>query len=388
MRIRALILITIIGFVVALAFQPPAIGAVTGPCSNCHTMHNSQGGTHMIEYLGPDETDTNPKGLLLRATCLGCHGMGTGNRIETIGSTEVPQVFHTDGTDLAGGNFAYITAFGGKGSGASDAKGHNVVDFGNPDDVLNGPPGPINQFFHDQAVLDTNLTCAGENGCHGTNRYLTLGSGIIALKGAHHSNVDGKCDTADTVANSYRFLCGVKGLENTTDRWQNKDENSHNEYFGTTTPLILGCAGGEIGCHSGACGPTSSPNGSISVFCGTCHGLFHTLTGPGMADWEGIGRTTSSPFQRHPTDIALPGSGEYSAYTTYSTEAPIARTTVPDTPSPIVTPGTTDVVMCLSCHGAHATDYPDILRWNYDTMNAGGGGLDVGCFTCHTQKND
>jgi hypothetical protein len=44
--------------------------------------------------------------------------------------------------------------------------------------------------------------------------------------------------------------------------------------------------------------------------------------------------------------------------------------------------------MCLSCHGAHATDYPDILRWNYDTMNAGGGGLDVGCFTCHTQKND
>jgi hypothetical protein len=354
---------------------------ITGPCVNCHTMHASQNGTSGgIAYGG----SSLPQPALTRGTCFGCHGQGTANKIVTIGGSDIPQVYHTDGYgDLAGGNFAYI--LGAKGSGASDAKGHNIIELNNEDDVLNGPPGPINQFFHDQIVLDTNLTCAGENGCHGTNRITGSGSGITAVKGAHHNNVDGKCDTANTVANSYRFLCGVKGLENTgTYKWQNYNANNHNEYFGVTTPLILGCGGGEISCHGGPC-PTSSPNGSISAFCGTCHGLFHTLTGPGMENWEGIGRTTSSPFQRHPTDIVLPASGEYSAYTNYSVEAPIGRASVPDAMSSIVTPGI-DVVTCLSCHGAHGTNYSDILRWDYSTMVAGGGGSG-GCFTCHTQKN-
>ena len=69
----------------------------------------------------------------------------------------------------------------------------------------------------------------------------------------------------------------------------------------------------------------------------------------------------------------------------YSVEAPVARPTVYSTPSPTVTPGI-DVVMCLSCHSAHATPYADILRWDYSDMVAGGSGSG-GCFTCHTQKN-
>ena len=105
-----------------------------------------------------------------------------------------------------------------------------------------------------------------------------------------------------------------------------------------------------------------------------------------MADWEGIGRTTSSPFQRHPSDIVLPLGGEYGSYTNYSVEAPVARTMVPDVPSDGVTPGT-DAVMCLSCHGAHATNYPDILRWDYTGMVAGGGSNTSGCFVCHTTKD-
>jgi len=121
--------------------------------------------------------------------------------------------------------------------------------------------------------------------------------------------------------------------------------------------------------------PTSN---TISGFCGTCHQNFHIL-----AD---IGGNTSSPFIRHPTDVVLKATGEYSAYTAYSTEAPVARPTVYNNPSPTVTPGT-DVVMCLSCHGAHGTDYPDILRWDYSDMIAGDSSKSGGCFTCHTLKN-
>jgi len=84
--------------------------------------------------------------------------------------------------------------------------------------------------------------------------------------------------------------------------------------------------------------------------------------------------------------VVLKATGEYSAYTAYSTEAPVARPTVYDNPSPTVTPGT-DVVMCLSCHGAHGTDYPDILRWDYSEMIAGDSSKSGGCFTCHTEKN-
>lgn len=346
---------------------------ITGPCANCHTMHNSQNGTHMI-LLAPGETDTSPKQLLVRGTCLGCHGMGTANKIVTIGGSDIPQVLHTDATDLAGGNFAYITGAKSTVTANQNTAGHNVKDVGINDSNLNAPPGLLPASGHDMIINDTNLTCAGQIGCHGHRGSVgggQYGPGIPALKGAHHQNLDGKCETADTVANSYRFLLGVKGLENTgTYKWQNYNSTNHNEYFGATTPDAASCANS---CH--LTGGIQPPNHTISGFCATCHGQFHDVTSIGG---------TSSPFKRHPTDIVLKGSGEYTAYTTYSVEAPVARQTVFDSISSIVTPGT-DVVMCLSCHAAHATPYADILKWDYTTMVAGGGGSG-GCFTCHTQK--
>jgi predicted CXXCH cytochrome family protein len=351
---------------------------ITGSCANCHTMHNSQNNATMATYgaTGQPWKGTGPFSSLVRGDCLGCHGMGTSNKIVTIGGSEIPQVYHTDPSgDLAGGNFAYIT--GAKGSGASDGKGHNVKDLGNSDDVLNTAPGVISVAGHDIVITDTNLTCAGYMGCHGKRYDDTHQTrGIPMLKGAHHSNVDGKCDVDPATAyayNSYRFLVGVKGLESTgTYKYQNYNANNHNEYFGASSPLELGCS--DTSCHGGT-SFTYSPNGSISVFCGTCHGRFHD-----RSEMGGI----SSPFKRHPTDVILPNSGEYSAYTTYSVEAPVARTTVPDSISNIVQPGT-DVVMCLSCHAAHGTNYPDILRWDRRSIIVAGGGSG-GCFTCHTQK--
>ena len=112
---------TAISVLAVLSFVASSVAnaKVTGPCANCHTMHNSQGGSPMATY-GPDgkpwKTDeTQP--ALLRATCLGCHGMGTGNKIENIGGSEIPQVYHTDTEDLAGGNFKYIETGG-------DNRGH------------------------------------------------------------------------------------------------------------------------------------------------------------------------------------------------------------------------------------------------------------------------
>ena len=336
-----------------------------GVCSDCHTMHNSQHGTPMT--FG---SSTAPNNYLLRGGCLGCHGIGTANRIESINGSDVPQVVHTDPTgDLAGGNFAYIT--GAKGSGASDSKGHNLIDFNNQDDNLDVAPG----FPHSwNQVSDANLTCDADNGCHGIRT--SSGEGI---SGSHHQNVDGQLDIADEVYNSYRFLYTVRGLENPTDKWQNVDAVSHNEYYGDIDagdyPLDSMCG---TSCHRGGTTRVTSPSNTISGLCATCHGYFHNL--------DNI-QDSGSAWIRHPTDVVIPNSGEYQYYTTYSVEAPAGRTYVPGSPSSTVTPGD-DVVTCISCHMAHGSDYDDILRWDYTGMIAGGGGaIGQGCFVCHTQKD-
>jgi predicted CXXCH cytochrome family protein len=355
-------ILTLVLFLI-LSIPVTSLAAITGPCVNCHTMHNSQGGAAMATYGG----ETGPNSFLTRGSCIGCHAQGTGNKIVTIGGSDIPQVYHTDASgDLAGGNFKYIDT--------DDNRGHNVSDFGNPDGTLNSAPG-----HHSTTQPTTNtLTCAGHNGCHGYRRF-SAGSGLRTLKGAHHGNVDGKCDSATTVANSYRFLYNVKGFENMgANKYQNLNATDHNEYFGTTNPGDYGCTP----CHDmGDDMKITPPNKTISGFCATCHSNFHKLSG--------IGGSTTGPFTRHPTDVVLPDdvSKEYKDYTSYSVEAPVGRTTVPDAPSGTVTPGT-DVVTCLSCHAAHATNYPDMLRWDYTTMIAGGGSNTTGCFTCHTQKDD
>jgi predicted CXXCH cytochrome family protein len=375
------------------ALLPVSLSAqITGTCSNCHTMHNSQNGSAMATYGAPGEpwTGTGAFRMLVRGDCLGCHGFGT-TKIVTLGSgntSDVPQVLKNCGDDdLAGGNFGYIVGFGSCGV-SDDSSGHNVVDLGNIDDILHPagatpPPG-----HHNPANFQSRFTCAGADGCHG-NRATSTNS-LESIRGAHHNNVNGSLDTADEVYNSYRFLRGVKGFENNGARpWENFDENNHNEYFGATSPMSLGSTCGN--CHSAQ--GIQPANNTISGFCGTCHGNFHLYGGHGSDPGIDSG-ALGAPFVRHPTDIVLPGTGEYASYNPnsgsnlYSVEAPVARTSVATSIGDTVFPDN-DVVMCLSCHYAHASQYPDMLRWDYNDMDTGttGAAAGTGCFTCHTEKD-
>jgi hypothetical protein len=352
------------------------LATMTGVCSDCHTMHNSQNNAPM-NFNG----SAIPNNNLTRGTCLGCHAQNTATAIVMQGTSGIPQVMHTGTNDLAGGNFAYIT--GAKGSGAADNKGHNIGELTGTDHVLSGPPGGIRQFGHDNGltVNTNNLTCAGTNGCHG---YRYAGPAYPeGITGSHHKNVDGMVTVATAPANSYRFLMGTKGLESAD--WQaNGSSANHNEYLGLSSPVRMGCGGGgELSCH--AAGGVQPPNGTMSQFCATCHGNFHTLA---TLTSNGVGNAQTSPFIRHPTDLSLPATGEYAAYTTYNLNSPVARIAVPAAASSGVTPGS-DAVMCLSCHVSHASNYSSMLRWDYSTMIAGNGGSasNSGCFACHTSKD-
>ena len=174
--------------------------------------------------------------------------------------------------------------------------------------------------------------------------------------------IDSRC-IMDALSTRVRFLYNVLGGEDTS--WgANATATVHNEYSGL-----------DVTPSSRSGGQTWSDIETISSLCAECHGYFHS-------DIE-----SSGAWIRHPTDIILPNSGEYSAYTSYSNETPVGRVTIPNNPSSAVNPGTDDaIVICLSCHRAHASAYADALRWDYDTMVAGGSGSG-GCFTCHATKN-
>jgi predicted CXXCH cytochrome family protein len=199
------------------------------------------------------------------------------------------------------------------------------------------------------------------------------------ITGAHHGNTgltSNQCNVADTVGNSYRFLGGIKGLENAHWNWTETASN-HNEYYGANSPD-----------NRNLSSTTYFDKATISFSCAECHGYFHSRIDSST--------TGGTPWRRHPTDISLPNKTEYASYNPdnsnlYSVEAPIARPTVRATSTSTVVPGgvagTGAIVMCLSCHRAHGSPIADILRWDYTTMQAGTGTSDTGCFTCHTTKN-
>jgi len=358
---------TIMSFIILLAVTLVfgSVYAIQGPCVTCHTMHNSQDGIPM----NFDDSAT-PNGLLLRGSCIGCHGQNTLDNIVTIGSSGIPQVWHTDATDLAGGNFRYVI------TGPANPKGHNVLGLVAQDTtLLNDPPGYLAAYDPASTNFDTGsrLRCAGQNGCHG-NRDQS--DEYVAVRGGHHTsdtmlkfgtiseaNQGGGTGGSDitTTGKSYRFLYNVHGGE--VSDWQNTDSTHHNEYKGATFAARTSQGWTDIT--------------TISDLCAECHGDFHAS---GLTGDSGIG--TGTPWLRHPTDAIIPGTGEYASYTTYSITAPVGRTSIPNAISGTVTPGT-DIVTCLSCHSAHATNYADILRWDYtNTLSAG-----VGCLACHTQKS-
>ena len=365
-----------------LIFVPYRVfAAVSGPCSNCHTMHYSQDG----QPLG---TDGPHQHLLIEkqgghhsSACVTCHSSQTSSTYEDLGGCKVPIVFYY-GTSapteyLAGGNFWWVS----EDHGADDTKGHNVF-YGEGDDNLSAAPG------------DLGFSGCATNDCH-TNLHLPASgmsgggselNGKYGCQGCHlnvkhhakdHANGEsGLVTSADQ--GWYRFLsghmsgngAGVEGYEHGEweaglhDGGNHQGASDHNEYLGDDS---------NTGGYGFALGHTTT------AFCTGCHGVFHQQ--------QKIGDS----WVRHPSDAVIPNSGEYAdvggTEHKYDPLSPVAKPTVDTTPDTTVNPGT-DMVMCLSCHRPHGSPYPDLLRWDYLSQEAGGGGDDKGCFYCHTQKND
>lgn len=341
---------------------------VTGLCSNCHTMHNSQNGDPMVVdgpgtgwaggKLASGTSQASQKYLLVTG-CVGCHSSVTDETIVTVGNSRIPIVFNVNGYPssnlLAGGNFYWLS----KGS-SYDGYGHNVLGISAEDTELSEAPGKkpgcTKSCHYSLAKKPESQQYSNDGGCEGCH-----------YKVYHHLDND-----------RYRFLEGHQGdggsggsggsnwyVIGVEDKdWEQDPSFGTNRYQGrdrTQAPFGTG---------------SLNSTQTISSFCAGCHKEFHNTSDIG----------SNSPWIRHPSDVLLPESGEYDAYdpvNAYSAEAPVAWVN-PQTPV-----RSQAVVMCLSCHRPHASDQPDILRWDYDNMRAHDAGewAGTGCFTCHTEKD-
>jgi len=366
---RAPLLLASLVLLAAAFFASPAPARVSGPCANCHTMHNSQDGSAMA-YDASGASDATANKQLLITDCVGCHSANDGATWKN--AVGAPIVYNTvqptygadagDGkkNGLAGGNFYWVTQ--------DDSFGHNVFT---QDATLERAPG-------------RDVGCQGADSCH-VNLWMPVtddGVGGIYLRdygcmkchmlrlnvGPYHHAVEG-ADPQYQPGVFYRFLQGhrnsrgVYGIED-PDWEYTRSSSDHNEYLGVP---------GDKTSNLGA----SANGNTVSSFCIGCHNIMHV---------QDDTATGASPWLRHPSDQTLPADGEFAGYTVYDPQVPVARPVLSEV-SAVVTPGT-DMVMCLSCHRAHGSPYPDMLRFPYDGMVAGGGGADgTGCFKCHTQKD-
>ncbi len=383
----------------------PVAAMVRGECVNCHTMHNSQDGSvvgiRADSAFSPDDADNFTVVNLLNNTCIGCHSSASGETIVGLGQSRIPIVLNlsTPTKPLAGGNFFWVETSG-------DGYGHNVRV---KDAVLLKAPGGDTSF----GTVPNNC---GFQGCHVSLASIRYAGGATALfkpimgngcvgchDPAHHADDEqvvlaGGAKYVDESGGGYRFLNkagknffnipphsppAVVGIED-PDWEQNPSATSHNEYQDSDKAWAPGAYG------AGPSPTSSSSAQGMSDFCGGCHNTYHSWPLGGSPNGG-----ASNPWLRHPASTVIPDSGEYAEYRTYDPSVPVARAGAATLQgfgavSAAVTPGS-DKVMCLSCHRAHASEFPDMLRWDYSGMLAGtpdGPAAGSGCFKCHNHKDD
>ena len=360
---------TFLTILMVLSLTTFVYAKVSGPCSDCHTMHNSQGGNDVVSG--------GPYKELTKGNCVSCHtGTNDGtNNIPYVLDSNAP-TYNFDGSKntLAGGNFYWVATSGG----ATDSKGHNVVGIASADAAIGQtPPGFNSTDYTGNGAVGTSwssnqLTCAGAYGCHGDH---SASDDYSAISGAHHADdttIDGS-----TVGKSFRFLKGIKGTEDSD--WEYTTSSSdHNGYYATDYQTS-----GTINTYS------------INYLCAECHGNFHKNSEIDSSANAG------SPWLRHPTDFDMNNvsSKEYGNYpnATLFNSVSVAGDYFPDVPvgntagavkSTVLSASGDAIVLCISCHRAHGSPYADLLRWDYSQCQASSSPQSsaCGCFACHTSK--
>jgi predicted CXXCH cytochrome family protein len=332
-------------------------------CSGCHSMHSpNPSGSSLLKNA--DQS----------STCLSCHlhagDTGPSSYHVATADADMPTgtapLQRTPGGDFGWLRKTYNTVIRGSAyNEPGDRHGHNIVagDFGYLADATN-TTAPGGTFPAAQ------LACNSCHDPHGSYRRRsdgtigTTGGAIIASGSYKTSTTPGYSDppAAGTALGVYRLLAGLgysKGGVTYSGVPAAKVPNTYNQKEDTNQVRVAyGVA-------------TTGGHETWGQWCSTCHPNMH-----------------SQGNYVHPVDQALGSTiiGNYNSYvksgdmtgvaaSSYSSLVPFASNTnnygtlagLANNGSPTgAGPTDGDQVTCLSCHRAHASGFPDMLRFNIE----------------------
>lgn len=303
-------------------------GGGVAHCDGCHSMHNS-----------PENPVTGtPNNQLLKgsdasSTCLNCHAGG--------GSARSYHIFSTDASVWSpGGDFFWLTQsytnsnWSGSVTSDPDNMGHNIVavDFGLTADGTN-TTAPGGQFP---------ASALGCNSCHDPHGQVAGGTSggqlPISVSGSY-----GDAPHAGTIAGNYRLL-GDTGYGMASD-----------------APVAVTSQFGESDATHPAYGE------GMSEWCATCHGAYINDT---HKHPSGNGEFLNGHASNYNSYVATgdftgTGADSYTALVPFERQEidkSVLKTAVTSTQGP----DSSDNVMCLTCHRAHASAFNNATRWDME----------------------
>ena len=302
----------------ALAFHDGGVAH----CDGCHSMHNSPDNP-----VSGTPNNTLLKGSDASSTCLTCHARAGRSY----------NVMSTDGTSYTpGGDFFWLTqpytntVRGSEVTSEPDNMGHNVIasDFGLAMDGSNTQaPGGT---FPAGAL--------GCQSCHSPHGQVDGGTANGALP-ISVSGSYGDIPVAGTIAGNYRLLRNLDAAPTAVTAGFGETDTSHPAYGENMGEWCATCHGDYINDnHKHPSGNGEFMNGQATTYNS------YVATG----DYTGDPATSFLQFvqfERQETDTATLLAG-------------VTSTAGPDS---------SNNVMCLTCHRAHASAFNNVTRWDTET---------------------
>ena len=427
-------------------------------CTDCHTLHGSENGAAVLggktdgaatNWAGFDDLTVGGgyRELLKKGDwpdiCLSCHKEGYNTALTadlpsvegvTYGNWVAPIVMTTDGYYAADGTINGKTFSMPAGdffySNLDPKKGHNPAYTKGADFALTGTSKLMSTDTTLKAAPPGGSITDGEWSCHSCHGMHSRFSGGYTAYRQIKRKVNGLVITADvsgfgveTRAGDYAvgtLAAGFESIKSNTRGDIQQDANGKYTVYKNERKDANALQGADLF----ALESDTNKNvyqGGFSSFCSACHGNFHDgSAADGTATVEGgnNGKTeVNSTWVKHPTniDMVTGGTRKYGK-STYTVAVSNAQNTNPnpagyDWKYPLVKADanftvtstgangpadTTDRIMCLTCHKAHATQFDNMVRWDanghafikngevdFTGAASNGDNIAYGCGKCH-----
>ena len=328
-------------------------------CTGCHSMHSPKDVTIGALLIGADQS----------STCLSCHqhagDKGPSSYHVSTAETDMPA-----GTAplqrSPGGDFGWVKktyTFVQRGNTSTEdgqTHGHNIVatDFGYVADTANAT-APGGTF------PAANLAC---NSCHDQHgQYRRLTGDVIAKTGlpikasGSYNGANNEPDASNAVG-VYRLLRGAGQTAGPATFNGNPAAKAPSTYNQTEATNQVRVAYGNL---------TTNNNERWGDWCATCHARMHSDGFYVHPVDETLGSTIMANYNSYVKTGDLTGTAANSFTSlvpfidSASTYADLAKN-ASNTNGVLTGPDANSRVSCVTCHRAHASGFPFMLRWSME----------------------